>query len=87
MRFAMYVPNFGTFGHVSTVVELAQAAEQAGWDGFFLWDHLLPGDDSRLGPVANPWIALTAIAGATSRMRIGALVTAFPRRRPWQNRP
>ena len=41
MRFAMYVPNFDTFGHVSTVVELARAAEQAGWDGFFLWDHLL----------------------------------------------
>jgi alkanesulfonate monooxygenase SsuD/methylene tetrahydromethanopterin reductase-like flavin-dependent oxidoreductase (luciferase family) len=84
MRFAMYVPNFDTFGNVSTVVELARAAEQAGWDGFFLWDHLLPDDDSRYGPVADPWIALTAIAGATSRLRIGALVTPLPRRRPWK---
>ena len=84
MRFAMYVPNFDTFGHVSTVVELAQAAEHAGWDGFFLWDHLLPDADSRHGPVADPWIALTAIAGATSRLRIGALVTPLPRRRPWK---
>src|SRR5215510_880101 len=84
MRFAMYVPNFGTFGHVSTVVELAKAAEAAGWDGFFLWDHLLPDADSALGPVADPWIALTAIAGATSRLRIGALITPFPRRRPWK---
>ena len=84
MQFAMYVPNFDTFGHVSTVVELARAAEQAGWDGFFLWDHLLPDNDSRLGPVADPWIALTAIAGATSRLRIGALVTPLPRRRPWK---
>ena len=84
MRFAIYVPNFGTFGHVSTVVELAKAAEHAGWDGFFLWDHLLPDNDSRHGPVADPWIALTAIAGATSRLRIGALVTPLPRRRPWK---
>lgn len=84
MRFAMYVPNFRTFGHVSTVVELARAAEAAGWDGFFLWDHLLPDHDGRHGPVADPWIALTAVAGATSRLRIGALITPFPRRRPWK---
>ncbi|MCU0480628.1 MAG: LLM class flavin-dependent oxidoreductase, partial [Anaerolineae bacterium] len=75
---------FDTFGHVSTVVELAKDAEHAGWDGFFLWDHLLPDEDSRYGPVADPWITLTAIAGATSRLRIGALVTALPRRRPWK---
>jgi alkanesulfonate monooxygenase SsuD/methylene tetrahydromethanopterin reductase-like flavin-dependent oxidoreductase (luciferase family) len=84
MRFAMYVPNFGTFGHVSTLVELAKAAEDTGWDGFFMWDHLLPDADSRLGPVADTWIALSAIAGATSRLRIGALVTPLPRRRPWK---
>ena len=84
MRFAMYVPNFDTFGHVSTVVALARAAEAAEWDGFFLWDHLLPDADSALGPVADPWIALTAIAGATSRLRLGALVTPVPRRRPWK---
>ena len=84
MRFAMYVPNFDTFGSVRTLVTLAQAAEAAGWDGFFLWDHLLPDADSALGPVVDPWIALTAIAGATSRLRLGALVTPFPRRRPWK---
>ena len=84
MRFAMYVPNFDTFGYVQTLVELAQAAEAAGWDGFFLWDHLLPDADSAHGPVADPWIALTAIAGTTSRLRIGALITPFPRRRPWK---
>jgi alkanesulfonate monooxygenase SsuD/methylene tetrahydromethanopterin reductase-like flavin-dependent oxidoreductase (luciferase family) len=84
MRFATYIPNFGTFGQVSTMVELARDAERAGWDGFFLWDHLLPDDDARNGPVADTWIALTAIAGATQRLRIGALVTPFPRRRPWK---
>lgn len=84
MRFAIYVPNFGTFGYVATLVELAKAAEQAGWDGFFVWDHILPDEDARLGPVADPWIALTAIAGVTNRVRIGALITPIPRRRPWK---
>lgn len=84
MQFAMYVPNFGTFGSVQTLVTLVQAAEAAGWDGFFLWDHLLPDNDSALGPVVDPWIALTAIAGATSRLKFGALITPFPRRRPWK---
>lgn len=84
MRFAIYVPNFNTFGHVSTLVELARDAENAGWNGFFLWDHLLPDTDSQHTPVVDPWIALTAIAGATRRLRTGALVTPLPRRRPWK---
>ena len=84
MRFALYVPNFHTFGHVPTVVALARAAEAAGWDGFFLWDHLLPDADAYGEPVADPWIALAAIASATTRIRLGALVTPLPRRRPWK---
>src|SRR6185295_2753119 len=84
MRFAAYVPNFGTFGSGHTLVALAQAAEGAGWDGFFLWDHLLTDADSSHGPVADPWIALTAIAGATSRLRFGAVIPRFPRRHPWK---
>lgn len=82
MRFALYVPNFGTFDSVQTIVTLAKAAEAAGWDGFFMWDHLLP--DAANLPVVDPWIALGAIAGATSRIRIGALVTPLARRRPWK---
>jgi alkanesulfonate monooxygenase SsuD/methylene tetrahydromethanopterin reductase-like flavin-dependent oxidoreductase (luciferase family) len=62
------------------VVELAQSAEEAGWDGFFLWDHILavPGM-----PVADSWITIAAIAQATARMRLGLLVTPLARRRPW----
>src|SRR5262245_10022201 len=84
MKFAIYVPNFGTFGDVQNVVELAKAAEAAGWDGFFVWDHVLPDADSKDGPVADSWILLTAMAAATQRIRLGPLVTAFPRRQPWK---
>ena len=56
-------------------------AEQAGWDGLFLWDHLLFEVDV---PFVDAWIALAAIAAATERIRLGPLVTPLPRRRPWK---
>jgi alkanesulfonate monooxygenase SsuD/methylene tetrahydromethanopterin reductase-like flavin-dependent oxidoreductase (luciferase family) len=40
-RFAVAVPNFGPFANPAEIVSLAQLAESADWDGFFLWDHLL----------------------------------------------
>jgi alkanesulfonate monooxygenase SsuD/methylene tetrahydromethanopterin reductase-like flavin-dependent oxidoreductase (luciferase family) len=35
-------------------------------------------------PVGDPWIALSAIAMTTERLRLGPMVTAIPRRRPWK---
>ena len=34
--------------------------------------------------VADPWIALAAVAMATERLRLGPMVTPLPRRRPWK---
>ena len=63
----------------SVVAEIAVAAEAAGWDGVFVWDHLW----NRTGaPFADPFVMLAAIAVATERVRIGPLVVALPRRRP-----
>jgi alkanesulfonate monooxygenase SsuD/methylene tetrahydromethanopterin reductase-like flavin-dependent oxidoreductase (luciferase family) len=73
------VPNAGAYADVGLLVDLAQAAEAAGWNGFFLWDHIVFGPE----PVIDPWVALTAVALATSRLRLGTLVTPLPRRRPW----
>lgn len=82
MHRAIYLPPFGTFGDVNLLVELAAEAEGAGWDGFFLWDHILPAEPSM--PLADTWIALAAIAQATERIRLGPLVTPLSRRRPWK---
>ena len=81
MKFALNLPNFGNFSDIDALVDLALDAEASGWDGFFLWDHVLadPGV-----PFVDPWIAMTAIACATRRIRIGTMVTPVPRRRPWK---
>lgn len=91
MRYGVYLPNQGDFADVGVLVELARSAEAAGWDGFFLWDEFLPlhphSDAVRaaLGEsddVADPLVALTAVATATERIRFGSLVAAAPRSRP-----
>ena len=58
---------------------MALAAEQAGWDGVFVWDHLW---NRTSVPFADPFVTLAAIAMATERVVIGTMVTALPRRRP-----
>ena len=75
----VYLPPFGPFGDPSTIVDLAVRAEAAGWEGVFLWDHVV-GDAS---PVADPWTTLGAVAIATQRILLGPTVTPLPRRRPW----
>ena len=73
--------NFGEGVDAREIAGLASEAEEAGWGGFFLWDHLLAFSPGQV-PVVDPWIALTAIALSTSRVRLGPMVTPLPRRRP-----
>jgi hypothetical protein len=81
MKFAIDIPNFGSYGDPRVVAELARESEDAGWDGFFIWDHVQFGADGGL-PMTDPWLALTAAAMMTSRIRIGPLITPVARRRP-----
>ncbi len=77
---ALFLPLFDELFDPHAVVDLTVAAEERGWDGVFVWDHL------RYRPpveeVADPWIVMAAQAVATSRVRIGPMVTPVPRRRP-----
>jgi len=79
MKYGINVPNFGDYFHPRTLSELARDAEDSGWDGFFIWDHIV-GDVS----FADPTVALAAIALNTDRIRLGTMVTPLPRRRPWK---
>lgn len=88
MQFALSLPNFvpveyGGAGTLHRFVEWACAAERAGWDGFFIWDHLIYLKEWSLH-VEDPWVLMAAIASATERIHIGTMITPLPRRRPWQ---
>ncbi len=80
MKFGLSLPNHGDYGDIHQIIELARLAEDSGWDGFFLWDHIARGK----APQVDPWIAMAAIACNTARMRLGLLVTPLSRRRPWK---
>lgn len=85
MRFSINIPNFGDFADARTVAAAATAAEQAGWDALFVWDHVVHDKRRRRGQAfGDPWMLLTAAALATSRIRLGTLVTPVARRRPQQ---
>ncbi|GCE21709.1 LLM class flavin-dependent oxidoreductase [Dictyobacter kobayashii] len=78
MKFGLDVPTTGAYADARVLAQLALEAEVAGWDGFFIWD-VLPESQ----PVIDPWIALTAIALQTSRIKIGLLVAPLARHRPY----
>jgi alkanesulfonate monooxygenase SsuD/methylene tetrahydromethanopterin reductase-like flavin-dependent oxidoreductase (luciferase family) len=70
------------YGDARTLAELASLAEEAGWSGVFVWDTLHFQADGNA--VCDPWIALAAIAMRTERIKIGTMVAAPTRRRPWK---
>ena len=75
----IFVAPFDELSDPRVLASLAARAEEAGWDGFFVWDHIAY--DPPVRAVADPWVAMAAIACATSRVKIGPLVTPLPRRR------
>ena len=79
MKHAIDVAPFGELADPRVLAELAIAAEEHGWDGFFVWDHIVHRSPARA--VADPWVALAAVACATSRLRIGPMITPLSRRR------
>ena len=86
MQFAIDLPHFGPFSDPHLLAELAHEAEEEGWDGFFLWDHINYKLAEFPGPmvIADPWIQMAALAMRTRRIKIGPMVTPLPRRRPWK---
>ncbi len=70
MRYGFVVP----FGTGREFTELAVLGEQRGWDGVFTWESLWG---------EHAWVVLGAAAMATTRIRLGTLLTPASRWRPW----
>ena len=78
-RRAVFVAPFDELADPRLLAELAADAEARGWDGFFLWDHIVYSPPTRA--VLDPWIVAAAQAMATERLKLGPLVTPLSRRR------
>jgi alkanesulfonate monooxygenase SsuD/methylene tetrahydromethanopterin reductase-like flavin-dependent oxidoreductase (luciferase family) len=61
------------------LVDLASLAESRGWQGLFLWDRIAYPPQGRA--VADPWVALSAVAMATQSLRLGPMIIPLSRRR------
>ena len=79
MRYGIVMSNLDDYADPRQAVSLARAAEEAGWEGFFVWDHLgfVWG-----APSCDPWGVLSAIAVSTTRLKLGTAITPLARRRP-----
>ena len=73
MKFGFVIP----WADADEVGELAVAAEEHGWDGVFVWEPVWGVD---------AWISLGLAAVRTTKIRLGTMLTAPSRRRPWETR-
>jgi alkanesulfonate monooxygenase SsuD/methylene tetrahydromethanopterin reductase-like flavin-dependent oxidoreductase (luciferase family) len=81
-RRAIFIAPFDELSEPGLVADLAVRAEERGWEGFFVWDHVAYREP--VSALADPWITLAAIAARTEKLVIGPLVTPLSRRRPHQ---
>lgn len=80
LKHALFLPIFDALADPRLVARLAADAEEAGWDGVFVWDHIAY--RAPVVAVADPWVTMAAMACSTSTIRLGPMITPLPRRRP-----
>jgi alkanesulfonate monooxygenase SsuD/methylene tetrahydromethanopterin reductase-like flavin-dependent oxidoreductase (luciferase family) len=79
MRYGIVTANLGEYADPRMAVRLARAVEEAGWEAFFVWDHL---GFVRGVPSGDPYVTLAAVAASTTRLKLGLAVTPLARRHP-----
>lgn len=71
MKYGFVLP----FGDARIAAECAELAEEAGWDGFFVWEPVWGMD---------AWVSLSAAAMHTQKIRLGTMLTPIARMKPWK---
>src|SRR2546429_7306113 len=66
----------------ATLLSVARAAEELGFDAFFRSDHYLTMSGSGLPGPTDAWITLAGLARETSRIRLGTLMSPVTFRLP-----
>lgn len=77
MHFGIEIVPFGTFANPRLVMQFARTAEQAGWEGLVVWDHI-----TFPYGAGDPWVLLSAAAAVTEKLKLVTGVAALPRYRP-----
>ncbi|HVW35463.1 MAG TPA: LLM class flavin-dependent oxidoreductase, partial [Acidimicrobiia bacterium] len=88
VRVGLTLPSFQT--EPERVLAVARAAEEAGLDGVFAFDHLFRQRGDGAGAARRPALELltmtAAVAAATSRIMVGTLVARATLRSPGLHR-
>ncbi|HEY7205038.1 MAG TPA: LLM class F420-dependent oxidoreductase [Methylomirabilota bacterium] len=98
MKFGLRYAGLGRYGHGPAAVELAQAAEAAGFDSIWTVEHVVVphayqsrypySASGRMGsgledfPIPDPLIWLAYIASATRTIKLGTAILILPQRNP-----
>ncbi len=81
MQYGFVLPQ----GDVHSIPEMAQEAEEAGWDAVFIPDCIsIETPTVPPQPFYDPWVMLALMTARTQRIRLGTLLTPPSRRRPWK---
>lgn len=79
MKYGAYYSGVGDFSNPTLLANLAYEAEECGWDGAFIWDHI-----TQPNTAMDPWVIMAAMAMKTNHIKLGPVVTPIARRRPWK---
>jgi probable F420-dependent oxidoreductase len=84
MKFGVALPNFGKYAKKDTILEIAKAAEELGFDSIWVSDHIvIPKSHRGFGDVFyEPLTTLAYIAACTTRIHLGTSIIILPYRNP-----
>jgi probable F420-dependent oxidoreductase len=84
MQLAMHLPQYGRLGSPESITRVARAAEELGFAGVFVSDHIVqPADQGYPSPrLFDPLVTLTWAAAITTEVDLGTSVLVVPQHNP-----